>query len=413
MPVAIPAEFPPASRIDSRYAWFRLGISLAIGAIGNVGMWSYVVALPTVQAAFDATRADASLPFTLTMVGFGIGGVVLGRLSDRGGIVLPAMCGALCLGAGYVGAGFATNLWQFALMHLLLGFGTSTCFGPLIADVSLWFQRRRGIAVAIAASGNYLAGTIWPPILQYFIASAGWRPTHIGVGIFCVCALIPLVWMLRPRLGVADSHGMAAGAAGARLEAAGLSSRGLMILLSIAAVACCVAMAMPQVHIVAYCGDLGYGPARGAEMLSLMLACGLVARLGSGLLADRVGGLVTLLIGSVMQAVALLLYLGFDGLASLYVISALFGLFQGGIVPSYAIIIREFFPSKEAGTRFGIVLMASIFGMAFGGWLSGLIFDLTGSYRVAFAHGFLWNVFNAMIAVWLLTRPGRRQLAVA
>jgi MFS family permease len=172
-------------------------------------------------------------------------------------------------------------------------------------------------------------------------------------------------------------------------------------------------MAMPQVHIVAYCGDLGYGPARGAEMLSLMLGFGLIARLASGLLADRLGGLVTLLIGSVLQGVALLLYLGFDSLTSLYVISALFGLFQGGIVPSYAIIVREFFPPNEAGWRLGIVLMASILGMALGGWASGLIFDLSGSYHVAFAHGLLWNMLNMAIAAWLLTRPGRQRLAMA
>jgi MFS family permease len=219
---------------------------------------------------------------------------------------------------------------------------------------------------------------------------------------------------LRPRLVAAETQAGGA-SAGGRLEATGMSPTVLMVLLSVAGVACCVAMAMPQVHIVAYCGDLGYGAARGAEMLSLMLGFGLIARLASGLLADRVGGLVTLLIGSVMQGMALLLYIGFDSLASLYVISALFGLFQGGIIPSYAIIVREFFPPKEAGWRLGIVLMASIFGMALGGWLSGVIFDLTGSYHAAFAHGLLWNVLNMMIAVWLLTRRGRRgrRLAIA
>jgi MFS family permease len=412
MPVAMHAAFRPTTAIDSRYAWLRLGLSLLIGTVGNVGMWSYVVALPAVQTAFAATRADASLPFTLTMIGFGAGGMAMGRLADRTGIVLPLVLGALCIGLGYVGAGFAANLWQFALMHLLLGFGASAAFGPLIADVSHWFLRRRGIAVAIAASGNYVAGALWPTILQHFIADAGWRATHIGVGIFCLVTMVPLAFVLRPRLAAAATHAGAAGA-GARLAATGLSPTALTALLSVAGVACCVAMAMPQVHIVAYCGDLGYGPARGAEMLSLMLGFGLVARLATGLLADRVGGLVTLLIGSVLQAVALLLYLGFDSLTSLYVISALFGLFQGGIVPSYAIIVREFFAPREAGWRVGVVLMASIVGMALGGWMSGLIFDLTGSYRVAFANGFLWNVAHATLVVWLLTRQGGRRLALA
>ena len=170
---------------------------------------------------------------------------------------------------------------------------------------------------------------------------------------------------------------------------------------------------MPQVHIVAYCNDLGYGVARGAEMLSLMLGLGIVSRIASGFVADRIGGLATLLIGSTLQGVALFLYLWFDGMTSLYVISALFGLFQGGIVPMYAIVVREYFAPQEAGTRLGLVLMATLVGMAFGGWVSGLIFDLTGSYQSAFANGLLWNLLNVSIVVWLLLRPGRRRLATA
>ena len=166
-------------------------------------------------------------------------------------------------------------------------------------------------------------------------------------------------------------------------------------------------MSMPQVHIVAYCGDLGYGVARGAEMLSLMLGLGIVSRLASGLLSDRIGGVRMLLIGSVMQALALALYLFFNGLTSLYAISAIFGLFQGGIVPMYAVIIREYLPPREAGVRIGLVMGATIFGMAFGGWASGLIFDLTASYRMAFLNGLAWNAINLAVAVWLLSRPGR------
>ena len=191
-------------------------------------------------------------------------------------------------------------------------------------------------------------------------------------------------------------------------RALGISPNVLQALLCVAGLACCVAMAMPQVHIVAYCGDLGYGPARGAEMLALMLGMGIVSRIASGFVADRIGGVATLLLGSGLQAAALLLYLMFDGLASLYVISALFGLFQGGIVAMYAIIVREYFPQGEAGTRLGLVLMATLLGMALGGWMSGVIFDLTGSYRTAFANGLLWNLLNAGIALWLLARPGRR-----
>ena len=190
-----------------------------------------------------------------------------------------------------------------------------------------------------------------------------------------------------------------------------VSPNALMGLLCVAGLGCCVAMAMPQVHIVAYCGDLGYGPARGAEMLSVMLGFGILSRIGSGLVADRLGGLATLLIGSVLQGIALFLYLWFDGLMSLYVISALFGLFQGGIVPMYAVIVRQYFPPKEVGIRIGIVLMATLFGMALGGWMSGAIFDLTGSYRVAFLNGLIWNLTNVAIVSWLLLRPTRRLAA--
>jgi len=391
--------------VDSSYAWMRLTAAVVLGTVGSVGMWSVPVALPAVQTSFGVARADASLPFTLAMMGFAFGGVVMGRLSDRLGIVPPIAVGAVAVSLGYVAAGLAANLWLFALAYALVGFGTSATFGPMMADLSQWFTRRRGIAVAIASSGNYIAGTIWPPVIEHFIAHDGWRATHIGIGIFCVLAMLPLLLALR-RKTPAHSASMGATALAAQ-GSLGLSPGALQGLLCIAGLACCVAMSMPQVHIVAYCGDLGYGPARGAEMLSLMLGFGIVSRLATGLIADRVGGLPTLLLGSTLQGVALLLYLFFDGLTSLYVISALFGLFQGGIVPSYAIIVREYFPPREAGTRIGLVIMATLFGMALGGWMSGAIFDYAGSYRAAFANGLAWNLLNVTIASWLLWRSMR------
>ena len=392
---------------ESTYAWFRLGVALALGTVGSVGMWSVVVALPAVQADFGVNRADASLPFTLAMIGFAFGAVANGRLADRFGIVVPIALAAVLLCAGYLAAGLAPNIWLFAAACTLTGFGSSAIFGPLVADISYWFRRRRGIAVAVAASGNYLAGTVWPPIVNYFIASSGWRATHIGIGLFCLVTMLPLALLLRPRAplhGADADHAAAAGALGTL----GISTRALQGLLIVAGVACCVAMSMPQVHIVAYCGDLGYGVVRGAEMLSLMMGLGIVSRVASGFVADKIGGVATLLIGSALQGVALTLYLFFDGLVSLYVISGLFGLFQGGIVPMYAIIVREYFPPKEAGTRLGVILMATLLGMALGGWVSGYIFDLTGSYRAAFLHGIAWNLVNVSIMVWLILRPGRR-----
>jgi MFS family permease len=368
-------------------------------------MWSVVVALPAVQAEFGVARADASLPYTLTMICFGLGGMLMGRVSDRFGVVPAVVAGAVCLSLGYAVTSLTGSLWQFALAQgLLIGFGSSATFAPLLADASHWFTRRRGIAVAIIASGNYLSGTLWPPVLQHFIAAQGWRATYLAVGGFCLVTMLPVVLVLRGR---APSIAVIAARAHATASA-GLSPRTLQILLTIAGLSCCVAMSMPQVHIVAYCGDLGYGPARGAEMLSLMLGFGIVSRLASGWIADHIGGLRTLLVGSSLQALALLLFVPFDGLVSLYLISALFGLFQGGIVPSYAIIVREYFSPREAGARLGIVIMATVFGMALGGWMSGAIFDLTGSYRAAFVNGVLWNLVNISIVVWLLQRAGRR-----
>jgi MFS family permease len=394
---------------DSRYAWTRLAISLALMTIGSSGMYVVAVVLPSVQAEFGVARADASLPYTLMMVGFGLGGVVMGRLADRFGVMVPLLIGAAGLASGFVAAGLAGNIWVFALVHgLLLGLvGSSATFAPLVADTSLWFVRRRGIAVAVCASGNYLAGAIWPPIVQHFVETAGWRQAYIGLGIFCAVTLPLLALLMRPRPPAAVAAPAKANAAVPSQRPFGLSMGQAQALLCVAGVACCVAMSMPQVHIVAYCGDLGYGAARGAQMLSLMLACGIASRLISGAICDRIGGLRTLLLGSVLQGVALLLFLPFDSLASLYVISALFGLFQGGIVPSYAIIVREHFPPAEAGARVGTVLMCTLFGMALGGWMSGKVFDLTGSYQAAFVNGIGWNALNLVIALFLLRRLQR------
>src|SRR6266513_3143154 len=365
------SEFHRAEEADSPAAWLRLAAAVLIGTIGGVGMWSVVVALPAVQAEFGVARADASLPYTLSMLGYAFGGVAMGRLSDRYGIVPPTVLGILVFSLGYVLAGAAAaNLWQFALAYgVLIGVGSSVTLGPLMADLSNWFERRRGVAVALVASSNYFAGTLWPPLVQHFIAAAGWRATHVGIGLFCAASMLPLVLLLRRRPSM--RRAAAADAHAARVQRTlAFSPRALQILLCVAGLACCVAMSMPQVHIVAYCGDLGYGAARGAEMLAMMLGFGIVSRLASGWICDRIGGLRTLLLGSVLQGIALVLFLPFDGLASLYIVSALFG-------------------------------------MAAGGWVSGAIFDLTGSYRAAFVNGIAWNLLNMTIAFWLLLRAQR------
>jgi MFS family permease len=408
-PMAVSAQIigNDAGSAESPYAWLRLAASVLIGTIGSVGLWSYVVALPVVQADFGVARAEASLPYTLTMVGFGLGGAAIGGLVDRFGIVLPLIASTLALGFGFVASGLAPSPMAFALANLLIGIGSAGAFAPLIADISHWFTPRRGIAVAVCSSGNYVGGMVWPPVVRHLIETEGWRQNQILIGIICLLTMLPLLLVLRRRLDGHEVEDAGVSTAGAR---AGLGLNGYVLfgLLAAASVACCVAMAMPQVHIVAYCGDLGYGVARGAEMLSLMMGFGIASRVGSGFVADRIGGIATLLVGSVMQAVALLLYLVFNGLTPLFIISALFGLFQGGIVPMYAIIVCEYFPPRQAGTLVGLVIMASIAGMALGSWMSGAIFDLTGSYWQAFANGLAWNLFNIAIALFLLLRRRAR-----
>ena len=409
------------SLIDSRFAAWRLAAALAASTLGNAAMYVLAVAIPEVQKDFGGGRGEASLAYTAMMAGLAMGGYLCGRWADRYGIGRVVMLAALGTFAGFVLSAASSNLIAFSLAHcLLLGFfGIGGSFVPLIADTSLWWKRRRGVAVAVAASGNFLAGTVWPPIVQWGIDQFGWRPTFVGLGVSCGLgmALLALALRQRPPLVEVEPSPMSAGGGALSNErlAFGLPLGSAQTLLFIAAVSCCVAMAMPQVHIVAYCTDLGFSAARGAEMLSLMLGFGIVSRLVSGWISDHIGGLRTLLLGSTLQAVALALFLPFDSLTSLYVTSALFGLFQGGIISSYAIIVREHFPPREAGARTGAVLVGGQVGMALGGWMSGKVFDLTGSYHAAFINGIGWNALNLAIVIFLLLRlrGGWRKPAIA
>lgn len=400
--------------VDSHYAWARLLACLAMTTIGSAGMYVVLVGLPVFQAEFAISRAGASLPFTMVMLGFGfgVGGIVNGKLIDRFGVTRPMALSIVALGLSFFGAAHASNYGLFALMHVAIGwFGCAAVFGPLLADISKWFIKRRGIAVAIGASGNYLAGAIWPRPLLHLLNDHGWRDTYLTMGLASVALMLPLVLMLRATperttavLGQGGSAGTPA--------ALGLTPNSLTALLCLAGVGCCMAMAMPQVHLVSLCTDLGFGAARGAEMLSAMLACGIVSRLAFGFVTDKLGGLRTLLISGILQGTALLMFLPAKGLVALYVAAAMFGLFQGGIVPSYAVIVREYFPEAQAGGRIGLIIFATIVGMAFGGWGSGAIFDWSGSYTVAFIHGIGWNLVNVWVTLFLLSRArGGRQSA--
>jgi MFS family permease len=353
-------------------------------------------------------RANASLPYTFTMIGFAVGNYAIGRMVDRYGIVACLLGAAVLNSAAFYAATLTSSLWIICFIQLLLGFASAAAFGPLIADVSKWFLKRRGIAVAIAASGNYLSGAIWPLLLTGVLQTSGWQGVYLWLAALTITIMVPFSLLLSQKVND-KSIQLADAQSSNRLGALPFSARTLTWLLGLAGVGCCVAMSMPQVHIVAYCVDLGYGPTAGAEMLSLMLMGGVFSRLISGVLADRLGGVRTLLIGASLQCVGLALYLPSDGLASLYLVSLVFGLSQGGIVPSYAIIVREYLPARMAGERVGFVMMATIMGMALGGWMSGWIYDASGSYALAFWNGIAWNFLNIAIVGFISWRAMKHQ----
>ena len=387
-----------------------IAVLLAI-TVGGSAMFATIVILQPVATEFGVNRGTASIPYMAFMLCFGIGGIAMGRLADRVGILAPVLIAAVGLPAGLWLSAQASDIWQLALaVGLVAGlFGTAPIFGPLLADISFWFERRRGLAVAIAISGSYLAGTVWPPILQHFIDAQGWRETMEGLAIFTFFVMLPLAAVLyrRPAHGTAGSVSQTPSGLARPL---GLAPNGLQCLLCCAGIGCCAAMAMPQVHIVPYATDLGYASARGAEMLSLMLGGGIVSRLLSGWISDRVGGLKTLALGSLLQGLAIAAFFTADTLSALYVLSFAFGLSQGGIVPSYTIIIRTYFPVGEAGWRIGAALLFTMIGMALGGWMAGALYDLTGSYTLSFFNAIAFNIANFAIAAYLLARSRRAAL---
>ena len=386
--------------MDTASSWRRLTISSLIALFINVGIWSVVVVLPEIEGEFNSTRASSSLPYTLTLAGFAIGNFIIGSIVDKIGISRATIYATLLVSGNFLLCSLSNTLPIITLSHFFLGLGTAVGFGPLIADITHWFVKRRGIAVAIIASGNYLSGVIWSPLIGSMLGNFTWRDTYLAIAIVLPAVVIPLACLFLRKTAQTKSNNSnyLQTITKKPLEISGAK---VQFLLGVAGIGCCVAMAMPQVHIVAYCVGLGFGATVGASMLSVMLASGIVSRIIFGLCADRIGGLNTLILSSTLQMISLCFFIPFNGMVSLFVVSMIFGLSQGGIVPSYTLVVRHFLPAHEAGQRIGIVLMLTIFGMAIGGWMSGFIFDFTGSYKMAFINGILWNVFNLSILAWL------------
>ncbi len=394
--------------IETPYGWVVAGASLLLMATAFGASYLTVVGLKPVAAAFDWPRSVPSLAYSMILLGAGVGGIVMGYWSDRRGMGGPALFGAVMVGLGAILVSRSEGMWTMLLTSgLVIGLlGNGTVFSPLLTNATRWFDRRRGIAVAIVACGQSLAGAVWPMVFRYGIDEIGWRRTWLYYGLFAIAVMVPLSLLLRRRppaipLGPAD-----AAPAEAPARALSLPPNLRLAMLSLAIVGCCVAMAMPMVHIVAYCSDLGFAAARGAEMLSLLLAAAFVSRLGFGWLSDRIGGLATILLSSALQAATLAIYVWVDDLIGLYLVSGVFGLVFGGIVPAYALAVRELFPAGEAGWRIGVVYLFGTVGMALGSWLGGWIFDLTGAYQIAFLTGVAFNLANLALIGSLIWSAG-------
>ena len=390
-------------RIDSREAWIVASVSFLLNAIALGATILIIISLKEIAITEGWPREAPSLVYAATITGTGIGGIIMGWWSDEKGVRWPVTLGAFGIGLGSILASQASEAWQMAMagMFLIGGCGTSAFFAVLIANATRWFARRRGLAVAFVAAGQNLAGSLWPPAFSVIGALGGWRTSFMVFGLFVFVTVLPLTLFLRQRAPVSSTATHAHGATGLVL---GLPANLVHAILFIMQVLCCLAMAAPFVHGPAHVSDLGHSMALGATMLTVILTVSLASLLTLGYIADRIGGLRTLVIASAMQAVALLLYANFESLPMLYASAVVFGLGFGGLVPSYAIVIRELFPAHQVGWRIASTFLGGTLGMALGGWLAGRIFDGMGHYHLAFYLGFVFNLGNIALGGFLLWR---------
>ncbi len=407
-----------ADSIETPYGWIVVAASLCylVFAYGSSNL--VIVSLKPMADLYGWPRWIPSLAYSALMVGAGVGGIIMGLWADRTSMRWPAMVGSVMVGGGIIAASYAPEHWTLiACCGLLVGLlGTSTAFSPMLANITRWFDRRRGMAIAITASGQALAGAVWPLIFEPRIAAFGWQEAWREYGMVAIAVMLPITFAFhRPVPRQPDGgSGIAQGRRPSAPQVVPAVPYNLVLaLLSLAIVGCCVAMAMPMVHLIAYCSDLGFSTASGAKMLSLLLFCSAVSRLLFGLISDRIGGLKTILLGATAQALTLGLFTLVATETTLFMVSGLFGLVFGGIVPAYALAVRELFPARDTGWRMGVVFLFGTGGMALGGFLGGWIFDLAGNYHMAFLVGVAFNVVNLMAIVTLLRFRGPPARALA
>ncbi len=385
---------------DSSHSWFRAFLLFILAVIGTVGMWSVVVFIPEIEKEFKVDRGTSSLLYASTMIGFGFGTVIIGKIFDKHGIKKPIVIASISLIISYYLYSISLYFWNLLFLQAFMGFAAAAFFGPAMADITNFFNNRRGLALSIVASANYVAGASWPLLISYVLNFVDWRTTHFWISIFCLVSMLPILGFLKNYKNIQNEEDNIMSSKDE--PSIKLSNNQLQIILMFAGVCCCVAMSMPQVHMVALCVDNGFGLQVGTEILAVMLYSGMISRILFGFLSDKIGPLPTILLGSFLQMISLVFFLPFNSQLSLYMVSLMFGLSQGGIVPAYAIIIRKYLPLQQAGVRVGLVLGATIVGMALGGWISGEIFDLTQSYYLAFVNGILWNLLNILAIVYVI-----------
>ena len=397
--------------VETPYGWVVVLASLALHSISLGAPTILFVALKPIAADLDTVRAVPSLAYSLLMIGTGIGGIAMGRWMDRHGVMQPVLFGSVMICLGALLASHAEGRWSlFIATGLLMGlFGKAAMIAPLVANVTRWFDRRRGFAVAIITSGQGLAGAIWPTVVQYFNDQVGWRGTFLYFSIFAAVTMIPAAFALRPRAPIGPSDPASAIRPESRrvLDMPPHVAQGM---LWIAVIGCCTAMSVPIVHLVSHVTDQGYTLDQGARVLSVLFLAAFLSRLGFGMLADRIGPVRTILIGSVSMAAMLLAFAFTTSYTGLFIAALLFGLGFSGIMPCYPLLIRILFPVSEAGGRIAAQYMFAAGGMALGGWMGGVIFDLTGSYSPAFLVAFAFNVLNFVMIGIVYTRQTRLEL---
>lgn len=392
---------------ETPYGWVVVFASFFIIATGLASNYLVVVGIKPMAAEFGWPRWIPSAAYSAIALGSGIGGVFVGMYADKRSIGGPLLIAAFSIGLGAILVSRVTDAFSMLFFcAVVIGFfGNGAAFSPLTANITRWFDRRRGLAVAIVTCGQSLAGAAWAPLFRFGIEEYGWRQTWLAYGAFAVCVLVPLsflMWRKPPNV----APGTAPPVERHRIDSA-LPPLLLQIVLALAIIGCCVAMAMPIVQIVSYCSDLGFGLDNGAKMLSVLLGCSVASRLAFGWLSDRIGGLQTIAISSVLQASALVLFAFVDSMTGLYLVSGLFGLVFGGIVPAYALATRQLFPVAQAAGRIGVIFLAGYLGMAAGGFLGGFVFDQTGDYRIAFLVGVMFNLAN-LVFICLIFLSRRR-----